>query len=467
MTRTSRARSEQSDREMPRRPRRKAAESSYGEDDEPREEEDEPRRSRRQTKEDETDPMDEGHEEEPSGEVTRCICGHQELQTHHINKGRTSSIDPGLFIQCDKCMVWQHGYCVGFMSEDEVPEVYFCERCRPDLHVVVVRPSGKTSKYVPHATPDKLQHEHKEDTKPEKLEKPDKPENPDRKGRKVASSSEEREDSNESVSPKGTHSPREPRRRTLNSRDAAYEETLKRVLEESVHDANIHATVEESDSKRRRSDTEREQCSDSSTTKRKDRSRNSPVKKSEPIKEEQEHDDVDTTVNKTADKLDNIASDKPENLKQPEEDKESIPSRPSTPAPETKRKRQRRNPRSSGNNSAASSTPKPTGKELSKPRIPQSRSTMAEMRKRVAAILEFIGRTQVDLATEQKERQQLLTDRNNRHRELFGDQPNGNSNGFDKLFELHQANLDQMDGLTRKLLLWEQQFGRYGEGIKD
>ncbi|KAH9441552.1 hypothetical protein Pst134EA_032886 [Puccinia striiformis f. sp. tritici] len=34
---------------------------------------------------------------------------------------------------CDKCSVWQHGPCVGLYAE--FPGDYFCEKCRPDLHI--------------------------------------------------------------------------------------------------------------------------------------------------------------------------------------------------------------------------------------------------------------------------------------------------------------------------------------------
>ncbi|KAI5297681.1 hypothetical protein KEM56_004623, partial [Ascosphaera pollenicola] len=51
--------------------------------------------------------------------------------------------DPGsLFIQCDACKVWQHGGCVGIMDEEASPEEYFCERCRGDLHRIVIDGKG-------------------------------------------------------------------------------------------------------------------------------------------------------------------------------------------------------------------------------------------------------------------------------------------------------------------------------------
>lgn len=101
-------------------------------------------------------------------EVTRCVCGELEypgmpvlpvdsLKRRNSKPGvteaktthpSTAPSEPapedagGLFIQCDTCKVWQHGGCVGVMDETMNPEEYFCEQCRPDLHVISVGPNG-------------------------------------------------------------------------------------------------------------------------------------------------------------------------------------------------------------------------------------------------------------------------------------------------------------------------------------
>merc|ERR1712137_476373 len=62
--------------------------------------------------------------DEDDGE-TRCVCG--------------SLSDKGLMVQCDKCEAWQHGVCVGFKEEDEVPDNWFCARCEAKL--ATARPS--------------------------------------------------------------------------------------------------------------------------------------------------------------------------------------------------------------------------------------------------------------------------------------------------------------------------------------
>jgi hypothetical protein len=48
-------------------------------------------------------------------------------------------------ICCERCNVWQHGPCVGVMSENEAPDVYYCEECRPDLHELGNRNQGYDS----------------------------------------------------------------------------------------------------------------------------------------------------------------------------------------------------------------------------------------------------------------------------------------------------------------------------------
>lgn len=72
----------------------------------------------------------EEEEEEEEGE-TRCICG---------------ELDPpdesGLFIQCEQCGVWQHGYCVG-ITNDDTPDKYWCEQCKPELHRLYVTDLGE------------------------------------------------------------------------------------------------------------------------------------------------------------------------------------------------------------------------------------------------------------------------------------------------------------------------------------
>lgn len=42
-------------------------------------------------------------------------------------------------IQCEQCFVWQHGICVGLMREEDSPEHYYCEKCKPENHAALLR----------------------------------------------------------------------------------------------------------------------------------------------------------------------------------------------------------------------------------------------------------------------------------------------------------------------------------------
>ncbi|TEB37656.1 hypothetical protein FA13DRAFT_1761907 [Coprinellus micaceus] len=78
-----------------------------------------------------------GDEEEQG--ITRCVCGSTE-----------DDPDAGEFmIQCEGCKVWQHGPCMGFMTEDQVDDDdYYCEQCKPELHTdLLKRLSSKTRRH--------------------------------------------------------------------------------------------------------------------------------------------------------------------------------------------------------------------------------------------------------------------------------------------------------------------------------
>lgn len=82
--------------------------------------------------EDEPNP-DQNVAQDDSEDVTRCLCG---------GSLYTDDGDDPMYIQCDTCLVWQHGGCVGIYDDSQAPETYFCELCRPDLHRLSVRSNG-------------------------------------------------------------------------------------------------------------------------------------------------------------------------------------------------------------------------------------------------------------------------------------------------------------------------------------
>lgn len=61
--------------------------------------------------------------------VTRCICG-------------SNDEDIGLMIQCENCKCWQHCSCMGMHREEDCPDVYYCEQCRPEEHIPLLRSLG-------------------------------------------------------------------------------------------------------------------------------------------------------------------------------------------------------------------------------------------------------------------------------------------------------------------------------------
>ena len=79
----------------------------------------------------------EDEDDDASAEITRCVCGSQEYPFPDADIE-----DAGFMICCERCNVWQHGPCVGVMSEKEAPDTYYCEECRPDLHELGNRNQG-------------------------------------------------------------------------------------------------------------------------------------------------------------------------------------------------------------------------------------------------------------------------------------------------------------------------------------
>ncbi len=98
---------------------------------------------------------------EDDDEAVRCICGFDEYpgppplseDTRRRSSKENIEVNPvveadvtddaaGFFVQCDICKVWQHGACVGIMTEESSPDEYFCEGCRKDLHKISIAGNG-------------------------------------------------------------------------------------------------------------------------------------------------------------------------------------------------------------------------------------------------------------------------------------------------------------------------------------
>lgn len=187
---------------------------------------------------------DGGDENGEDDEAVRCICGFEDYPgppqfdeedtKHSIKDGIEERVitpadvtedGAGFFLQCDICKVWQHGYCVSIMGEEQSPDEYFCEQCRSDLHKVSKDKKGQRySHYLP------LQQTLSRTTSQAPSFSKDGTRSP-RGGSKIGRPSS----SNQSAA---------KRRSTMNSRDAAYdeEEQLRRAIEASKGEKSGEST---------------------------------------------------------------------------------------------------------------------------------------------------------------------------------------------------------------------------------
>lgn len=367
-------------------------------------------------------------QDDEGSEVTRCICGHEELSSSAAKK---SGVDAGLFIQCDKCHVWQHGYCVGFSSASDVPDVYYCEKCEPSLHEVVERPNGRTSTYLPS----------------------------EKSKRSKRRSSSISDSAGESASGEGSRpSADERRRRTLNSREDVI---LQRVLEQSAQEAL--------EAERRRSSVKDEDADENDDE---DEDEDKDGKEDGDEEDGESADEAEPDAEADAEIADADAEDAAGNEDGDVEDSEGKEkSRETTPdgdnsgaeqptkpeSPEPVRKKRRGEPKRPVKRRAAAPAKKPPVAPLQlskkcKPRIPPPRSTLAEMRKRIQAIMEFSGRTQIEMLKEAEARDAFVQGQRSRGAE-------SNAVAMENLGAQHQANIQTLEALTRKLLDWQELYG--------
>ncbi|KAG8726360.1 hypothetical protein FRC12_023468, partial [Ceratobasidium sp. 428] len=60
-------------------------------------------------------------------EIIRCHCGSEDENVGDF------------MIQCEDCLAWQHGICMGLGRIEDCPEHYYCELCRPEDRVALLR----------------------------------------------------------------------------------------------------------------------------------------------------------------------------------------------------------------------------------------------------------------------------------------------------------------------------------------
>ena len=126
-------------------------------------------------------------------------------------------------VQCETCNAWQHGLCMGFEAEEQLPEDdYHCEQCRPDLHADLLKCVYKA--IHPFAS-NIVCARHRRLAK-----------------RARHSSTASHHTSTLAARASRSHSPNTllkpaKRRNTMNSRDAAYDESLKEIMEATAAEA--------------------------------------------------------------------------------------------------------------------------------------------------------------------------------------------------------------------------------------
>ncbi|CAN3359143.1 hypothetical protein DICA3_D15544 [Diutina catenulata] len=362
------------------------------------------RRSRRQPETVEEDPKDNYEAEaddevDDDVEVTRCICGQDELDSSSISSAVQDAlkeygvkIDSGLFIQCDKCSVWQHGYCVGLFTNDDVPDKYWCEQCKPELHQFI-HEGGE---------PVRTLYKPVNSSRTKLMALVTTPEPKGRSRKRTGNRSE-------------SHSPQGKRKR---HHYEDYDEQLQRALRESAKESGVTVDKSEDDE--------------------------APPKKKSPsppqvqaIKEEsKEADDVSNMEEDTDDpngfrgsaapKRARKSRARPKKAKSPSE-----PRKEATPQPQVSRAELLAQP--------------------SKPRYVGDASTIYELRKRIGAILEWLGRSQMELEEERSHKIELFNYKEH--------DPSDDSSA--KVINDFNTNLKLMEGLTESILAWEQKFGRY------
>ncbi|KAH8662202.1 hypothetical protein BX600DRAFT_513062 [Xylariales sp. PMI_506] len=184
-------------------------------------------------------------------EAVRCVCGFDDypglppLDQDTKNHALKDSIDleplfsievtedlAGFFVQCDVCKVWEHGLCMGIVNEDLLPDDYYCELCRKDLHKIYTASNGqKYSVYLPLHRPSRATSRATSTAKDgTRSPKP----SSDRKSSRVSAAQQAA----------AAAAAATKRRSTMNSRDAAYdEEQLRRAIEISREEV-IHEDSE-------------------------------------------------------------------------------------------------------------------------------------------------------------------------------------------------------------------------------
>ncbi|CAI4835873.1 CQS_1a_G0053630.mRNA.1.CDS.1 [Saccharomyces cerevisiae] len=444
----------------------------------------------------------EGEVEEEEGE-TRCICG--ELDTPD---------DSGFFIQCEQCSSWQHGYCVS-ITQDNAPDKYWCEQCRPELHQLFTTDTGEARSIYKPVQEKRRQSRRKARSAAaskshaanEAEKSPRNTSNTDDNVDDIGDEEDEVEDEASAVALAKDGNTRSSRRRRRNSMDdastdqylldpgdsdkklldrkratfmAREEKQYQRMLEKALKESRRTSHQEDPESYENDADiyqgdtdnhngTTRLQTDAMLTEGKPDSVTNDDMKESlRPSKEQsmEKTNDVEKEASQekessTGSAQDTEKSDEPilplTSISSSEDDSRKASSRGSkrVSKPARKGNRTRRSNTSSDTNQNKRSADIGTDKPV-KPRLPPQRTSLNEMRRRVSAILEFISRTQWELSEDQSDREEFVRFVENQH---FVEK-------VDTIYNGYKESLSMMDDLTRELLLWEKKYSNNTNAIQ-
>ncbi|BFZ65419.1 Histone deacetylase complex subunit [Saitoella coloradoensis] len=425
-------------------------------------------------------------------EVTRCICGLADQRAEE-----ELDLDPSQMIACEGCGVWQHCQCVGIADESLVEgKVYWCEECRPDLHRIVRSGRHKRSRYNLAAADIEQQAAVEAENKAAARASP----------REVRSPKDSM--------PQGrSHSPK--RRSTMNSRDAGYEAAIQASLLEAERQERRNRGKKrgaddtepfKSDGKRTRDD--REDASRKRKNGRGDedeeefgmhderqpKKKRKPPMERESIKLEAKKSHKKGAVKKKDDGHLSDGSDATIHSSRSKPVLTVTSTAAIVPAASPSHTKRRGGPgnrsKARNNVSSAVESSHESNEKLAKPRAVTGKMSMQEMRKRVAGIIEFIHRTQVEMAQEREDRKKLLEKaRAQNGGKVVMELTEAEAGNADAVAAIESAgplvkeegggaatqalaeveekreSLYMMDQLTRDLLMWEQRFGRVGDKL--
>lgn len=409
--------------------------------------------------------------EEDEGE-TRCVC---------------EEVEPpdafGLYIQCENCAVWQHGYCVGISEGKSMPDKYWCEECKPELHSLHRNEAGQMrSNYKPvnqrqkqnkrvlkrgGDQPSTTQHEVtvKDENTCEDDENVISQRKESMKNYKAVAMDQEDMHSGSDF----FHSIKDDEKRLINRTRATisareekhYQLMLEKAIQESRRTPHSEVTLEideENDlSDKGMFGSDTLPPTSTSTT-------SVGTYTVHPTSKQDYHKSTNFEDPILSNNLHSILSITNTTTRKRTKSKSSIVN--SSLEDDRLRMWSKRIALNKGMGNTSQRSPTETDeagfsaktnttkvmeigiKTPIKPRLPSRKTTLSEMRRRISAILEFLSRTHTDFSQDEASKKQLLQFVEN---DEFVTKINS-------IFQDYRRSLVMMDCLTRKLLLWEQKY---------